>query len=111
METMVLMAGMDLPSRAIREQLASALHLIIQQSRLRDGSRRIIAISEVQNMEGDQILLEDLFRFERHGVDSQGRIIGEHVGCGVVPRCMELIEAEGIELNRDVFGAPRGEWR
>ena len=77
LETMVLMAGMDLPVRAIREQIASAIDLIIHQSRLRDGSRRITHITEVQNMEGDVIVLQDLFNFIQTGVDDDGRVIGE----------------------------------
>jgi len=107
LETMVVMAGTELPEKAIREQIASALHLIIHQSRMRDGGRRIIKISEVQRVEsGYPIILEDLFVFERHGVDAQGRILGQHIGCGVVPHFMELLEVEGVSLPPGVFGAP-----
>ncbi len=103
LETMVLMAGTELPSRAIREQIASALHLIVHQSRLRDGSRRITHITEVQRMEGEQIVLQDIFVFRQHGVDKDGRVIGEHVATGVRPLFMDLFEAEGVELPPDIF--------
>ena len=103
LETMVLMAGTELPSRAIREQIASALHLIVHQSRLRDGSRKITHITEVQRMEGDQIVLQDLFVYRQHGVDRDGRVIGEHVATGCRPLFMDLFEAEGVELPPDIF--------
>lgn len=89
LETMVLMAGVDLPSRAIREQISSALHLIVHQSRMRDGSRKITHITEVQRMESDQIVLQDLFVYHQHGVDSEGRVVGEHVTTGTRPLFME----------------------
>jgi len=103
LETMVLMAGMELPVRAIREQISGALHLIVHQARLRDGSRRIMAITEVQRMEGEHIVLQDLFVYERYGVGPDGRVLGEHCSTGVRPLFMELIEAEGIDLPADLF--------
>ncbi|MBC7287199.1 MAG: CpaF family protein [Armatimonadetes bacterium] len=103
LETMVLMAGTDLPSRAIREQIASALHLIVHQSRLRDGSRKITHITEVQRMEGEQIVLQDLFVFDQRGVDRNGKVVGEHVATGCTPLFMDLFEAEGVELPPDIF--------
>ena len=103
LETMVLMAGMDLPVRAIREQIASAIDLIVQQNRLRDGSRRVTHITEVIGMEGDIIVLQDIFRFEQKGVDDRGRIIGEHQATGIIPKFLSQIEAEGIKLGPDVF--------
>lgn len=104
LETMVLMAGMDLPVRAIREQIASAIDLIVQQNRLRDGSRRVTHITEVIGMEGDVIVLQDIFRFEQKGVDDKGRIIGGHQATGIIPKFLSQIEAEGIKLGSDVFG-------
>ena len=83
LETMVLMAGMDLPVRAIREQVSSAVNLIVQQSRLRDGSRRITHITEVQGMEGDIIVLQDLFVFEQHGIDENGKVKGTYKATGI----------------------------
>jgi len=103
LETMVLMAGTELPSRAIREQIASALDLIVHQSRLRDGSRKIVAITEVQRMEGEQIVLQDIFVYQRQGIGKDGRVLGVHTPTGVRPLFMDVLEAEGIELPPDVF--------
>ncbi len=98
LETMVLMAGMELPSRAIREQLSSALDLLVHQSRLRDGTRRIVSVTEVQRLEGDVIVTQELFRFEQHGVDDQGRAVGEHVYTGLRPLFADRLEAVGVDL-------------
>lgn len=106
LETMVLMAGTELPSRAIREQISSALHLIVHQARLRDGSRKITHITEVQRMEGDQITLQDLFLYHQRGVDRNGRVVGEHVATGATPLFLELFEAEGVSLPLDIFAPP-----
>jgi len=106
LETMALMAGMELPSRAIREQIAAALHLIVHQSRLRDGSRRITAITEVQRLEGEGIVIQDVFLFKRYGVGEDGRVIGEHVPTGVRPLFMDILEAEGVVLPPDTFTPP-----
>lgn len=103
LETMTMMAGIELPISAIREQIASAIHLIVHQSRLRDGSRRITSLTEVQRMEGTGIVLQELFVFKRYGVDEEGKIIGEHTATGVCPLFMDLIEAEGYELPRETF--------
>ncbi len=103
METMVLMAGTDLPHRAIREQIASALNLIIHQERLRDGSRRVVNVTEVQGMEGDVIVLQDIFSFEQLGFQD-GKIVGELRPTGVRPKFMELVEASGIHLPPQIFG-------
>lgn len=103
METMVLMAGMDLPHRAIREQISAAIDLIIQQERLRDGSRRIISIAEVQGMEGDVITMSDIFNFERTGIEN-GKVIGRLMPTGLRPRFMEKIEISGIRLPPNIFG-------
>jgi pilus assembly protein CpaF len=105
LETLVLMAGMDLPLRAIREQIASAVHLIIQISRLRDGSRRITHVTEVQGMEGDVVTLQDAFVFDYSaGVDSSGRFLGKPVPTGIRPRFMERFEDMGITVSPSVFG-------
>ncbi len=102
-ETMVLMAGMDLPLRAIREQIASALDLIVHVARLKDGTRKVVSISEVQGMEGDVIVLQDIFVFEQTGIQD-GRIIGELRPTGVRPKFMDKIEAANIYLEPSVFG-------
>lgn len=103
LETMVLMAGMDLPIRAIREQIAGALDLIVQQSRLKDGSRKITNITEVQGMEGDVIVLQDIFVFEQRGMDANGKIIGKLVPTGVRPAFYERLENAGIHIPPSVF--------
>ncbi len=114
LETLTMMAGMELPTRAIREQIAAALHLIVHQNRLRDGSRRITSITEVQRLEGEGIVMQDLFLFKRYGVAEDGRVKGEYTPTGVRPLFMDILKAEGIELPPDIFtstdqsGARRG---
>jgi pilus assembly protein CpaF len=103
LETMVLMAGMDLPVRAIREQVASAVDLIIQQSRMQDGSRKVINITEVQGMEGDVIVMSDIFAFEQQGMEA-GRVIGRLKPTGIRPKFVERIEAANIHLPAGIFG-------
>jgi pilus assembly protein CpaF len=104
LETMCLMAGMDLPVRAIREQVAAAVDLIVQQARMRDGSRKIINITEVQGMEGDVIVMSDIFAFEQQGMEN-GKIIGRLKPTGIRPKFYEQIEAAGITLPANIFGA------
>ncbi|KKB41811.1 CpaF family protein [Bacillus thermotolerans] len=103
LETMVLMAGMELPIKAIRDQIAGALDVIIQQSRLKDGSRRITNITEVQGLEGDIIVLQDIFVFQQSGVGPDGKIIGKLVPTGVRPKFYERMEREGIHLPASIF--------
>jgi pilus assembly protein CpaF len=102
---MVLMAGTQLPVRAIREQIASAVNVIIQQSRLRDGSRKVTYITEVQGMEGDTVVLQDIFRFDQKGLDSNGRVIGALKPTGLRPHFLQTLIAEGIVLPKDIFSA------
>jgi pilus assembly protein CpaF len=103
-ETMTLMSGFDLPVRAIREQMASAIDLIVQLTRLRDGTRRITHITEVQGMEGDVITLQDIFLFDYSmGVDEHGRFRGHQKATGVRPRFAEKLEDHGIRLGPEVF--------
>jgi len=101
-ETMVLMAGMELPVRAIREQIAAAIDLIVHQSRLKDGSRRITHVTEVQGLEGQVILLQEIFIFRQKGV-REGRIVGEFVPSGIRPRFIDKLEERGIVLPNEVF--------
>lgn len=103
-ETMCLMAGMDLPIKAIREQTASAVDLIVQQARLKDGSRKIIYITEVVGMEGDMLQLQDIFVFEQTGVDERGKIVGRLRPTGIRPRFVEKFEQYGIYLPPGIFG-------
>ncbi|HRT30892.1 MAG TPA: CpaF family protein [Anaerolineae bacterium] len=103
LETMVLMAGMELPHRAIREQIAAAIDLIIQLERLRDGSRRVVAITEIQGMEGDVITTADIFKFEQVGFEN-GKVIGRLRPTGIRPKFIDRIEQAGIHLPASVFG-------
>jgi pilus assembly protein CpaF len=103
LETMVLMAGMDLPVRAIREQIASALDLIVHMARLKDGSRKIVAITEVQGMEGDVIVLQDIFVFEQTGYEN-GKVLGRIKPTGVRPKFVEKFEVANIYLPPQIFG-------
>jgi len=103
LETMVLMAGMDLPIRAIREQISSAIDIIVQQSRLRDGSRKITHITEVLGMEGDTIVTQDIFKFEQTGVDSNVHVLGGFKATGIRPRFMDTIIALGQVLPENIF--------
>ncbi|OGO51432.1 MAG: type II secretion system protein E [Chloroflexi bacterium RBG_16_68_14] len=102
-ENMILMAGLDLPVRAIREQMTSAIHVIVQIARLPDGSRKITRVSEITGMEGDIVSMQDLFRFEQRGIDSDGRVVGEFRGTGIRPRFTEKFEVAGIHLPPDLF--------
>ncbi len=103
LETMVLMAGMELPVRAIREQIAAAVDLIVHQSRLRDGSRKLTQITEVQGMEGDVIVLQDVFIFETTGI-KDGKVLGDFKPTGVRPKFVEKFEAMGLYLPPQIFG-------
>lgn len=103
LETMVMMAGMELPLKAIRQQVAAAIDIIVHGSRLRDGSRVITHITEILGMEGDVIQLQDIFVFEQTGVDSNGKVLGHHKSTGITPKCYEKIVAEGIKLDKEIF--------
>lgn len=103
LETMVLMAGMDLPHRAIREQIASAIHLVVHQDRLRDGSRKVTSISEIQGMEGDIITTSEIFRFEQTSIEN-GKVIGRLRPTGLRPKFMWKIQEAGIMLPPSIFG-------
>lgn len=103
LETMVLMAGMDLPIRAIREQIASAIQLVVHEERMRDGSRRVVSITEIQGMEGDIITMSEIFSFEQTGVED-GRVIGRLRPTGIRPKFIKQIQAAGIMLPPAIFG-------
>ncbi len=106
LETMVMMSGMDLPIRVIREQSASAVDLIVQQARLRDGSRKVVYITEVQGMEGDTIVLQDIFRWREYGNDENGKIKGALLATGLVPKFISRLEDHGQKIDRELF-APK----
>ncbi|KJS77071.1 MAG: type II secretion system protein E [Desulfotomaculum sp. BICA1-6] len=102
-ETMVLMAGLELPVKAIREQIATAMNLVVHQERFRDGSRKITNITEITGMEGDTITLQDIFVFKQRGIDEKGRVIGRHVPTGIVPKFIDKMEAAGIVVPHKIF--------
>ncbi len=103
METMVMMAGMELPAKAIREQISSAVDIVVHQSRLRDGSRKIVNISEIVGMEGDMITMQDIFVFRPNGVDGNGKVAGQFVPTGIHPKVVEKIRNNGILCKDDWF--------
>lgn len=103
LETMVLMAGFDLPSRAIREQVSSAVNVIIQVARLSDGARKIIKVSEVTGMEGDVLVMHDIFIFEKQGFDEEGRVTGSFHPTGVRPKFLDTVHTAGIHLESEIF--------
>lgn len=103
LETLCLMSGLDLPVRVISKQIASAINIIVQQARLSDGSRKITHITELQGMEGETVLLQDIFIFEQKGRDADGKVIGRHRATGFRPRCVPDLEAMGYNLPRNLF--------
>jgi len=106
LETMVLMSGMDLPLKVVRQQISSAVDLIIQQTRLKDGSRKVTAITEVVGMEGDIVVLTDIFKFEQIGVGENGKILGELKPTGIRPIFSPRLEAAGFKLGAEIFMTP-----
>jgi pilus assembly protein CpaF len=105
LETLVMMAGMDLPVDAIRQQIAGAVHLIVQQSRLTDGSRRVTHITEITGMQGDVITMQDIFIYKKEGMDANRKVIGKHMATGFMPKMAEKFEALGIKLPKGIFKA------
>ena len=103
LETLVLMAGMDLPSKAIREQLASAVNLVVQQTRLSDGSRKVTYITEVSDLRDGEVILNDIFRFIQTGVDKNNKVVGKFVATGYIPKFVETLETRGIEIPKGLF--------
>jgi pilus assembly protein CpaF len=113
LETMTLMAGLDFPLKVIREQIASAVELIVQQSRQRDGGRRVTAITEVTGMEGDTVVMQDIFKFTEEGTDANGKVIGTMRATGLRPLFTPKLEAAGFNLPAEMFssGLPGREQR
>jgi pilus assembly protein CpaF len=103
LETMVLMAGMELPIKAIRQQIAGAIDLIVQQTRLKDGSRKIVNITEVQDLEGDVVVLQDIFTYRQQGLGKDGKVIGKMVATGIRPKFYDRLEASGIHIPASIF--------
>jgi len=107
METLVLMAGMDLPLSVVRQQIVSAVDLIVQQARLRDGSRKVTNITEIAGMEGDIVVMQDIFRFDEHG-EEEGKVLGEFVPGGVRPNCEDRLKNYGFKLPPTMFMSTSG---
>ncbi|HBH18033.1 MAG TPA: hypothetical protein DDX14_03680 [Cyanobacteria bacterium UBA9579] len=105
LETMVMYSGIDLPEKTIRQQVTSAVHLIVQASRLSDGTRRVTFITEIVGMEGSVVTMQDVFRWEQYGLDENGKVVGCHVATGVRPRFMDKCKAKGIFLPPEYFDA------
>lgn len=103
LETMVMMSGMELPSKAIREQIASAINIVVQQSRLPDGSRKITSISEITGLEHDEIVMQELFKFKQTGLDEKGKIVGTFTATGVRPICIDKLRRSGVVITDDWF--------
>lgn len=103
LETMVLMSGLELPSRAIREQIASAIDMVVHESRLSDGSRKVVCISEVVGLEGQQIIMQDIFEFKQTGLDDKGKVIGTFMPTGAVPTFYEHLRSRGLYIDPAVF--------
>ena len=111
LETMVLMSGMDLPLKVVRQQISSAVDLIIQQSRLKDGTRKVTAITEVVGMEGDIVVLTDIFKFDATGIGANGKILGELKATGIRPIFSPRLEAAGFKLSGEIFMPPSASQR
>lgn len=103
METLVMMAGMELPAKAIREQIASAVNLVVQQSRLADGSRKVTSITEIVGMQGDVVTMQEIFGFRRTGMDKNRKVIGKFVATGFIPKFIDELEQQGIKIPRGIF--------
>lgn len=109
LETLTLMAGIDFPVKVVREQIAAAIDLIVQQARMRDGSRKVVQITEVQGMEGDIVVLQDVFRFVERGIGPQNQVMGTTLPTGIRPKFTPRLEAAGIKLPPEIFGVVQGE--
>ena len=103
LETMISMANLRVPERAMRQQIASAIHVVVQVSRLPDGSRKITSISEIEGMEGDVITMQEIFTFEREGLEEDGRVVGRFRSTGIRPKCADRLRAAGINLGELLF--------
>jgi pilus assembly protein CpaF len=103
LETLVMMAGMDLPAKAIREQIASAVNLVVQQTRLSDGSRKVTSITEIIGMQGDVVTMQEIFGFRKTGMDKNRKVIGKYVATGFIPKFIDELEQQGIKIPRGIF--------
>ncbi len=106
LETMICLSGLEIPPTTLRQQISRALHLVVQTARLADGSRRVTSIQEITGMEGTVITMQEIFRFQPRGRDPQGRVQGSLSPCGLLPKCRQLIQDSGVDLDPDLFQAP-----
>jgi pilus assembly protein CpaF len=102
-ETMIAMGATNLPERAMRQQIASAIQLVVQQSRMSDGTRKVTSISEITGMEGDIITMQEIFLFEKVGVTQEGKVVGRFRATGIRPKCGERLRTAGIHLPAELF--------
>ena len=107
-ENMVAMAGVDMPMKAVRSQIASAINVIVQVSRLSDGTRRMISIQEITGMEGDVVAMQEIFKFQRETVADDGKVIGEYVSTGLRSSFADRFKQWGMDLPKDIFVPGRG---
>jgi pilus assembly protein CpaF len=103
LETMVMMASQHIPDKVIRGMLASAVNIVIQTARLNDGTRKIVGISEVAGVDDDQVVMQDIFEFERQGLSRSGHVLGRFRATGVKPHCMDRLKSYGIHLSQSIF--------
>jgi pilus assembly protein CpaF len=103
LETMVMMASQNVPDRVIRQQLASAIHLVVQCGRMSDGTRKVTGIAEVTGVHGDQVEMQDIFEFERGGISPRGKVVGKFRGLGNQPQCLDKLRGYGIHLSKTIF--------
>ena len=108
LETMVAMASLNIPDSAIRRQIASAIDVVVQISRLSDGSRKVISMAEITGMEGDVVSMQDIFMFQKRGVKDNGEVIGEFMPTGIRPKFAEKLAVSGIQLPISMFESSRG---
>jgi pilus assembly protein CpaF len=108
LETMISMAGLEIPDKAIRQQVASAVHIIVQLARLSDGTRRLVSLQEISGMESDVVTMQEIFKFVQTGLDDRGRVMGQFGPTGIRPRCSERIQSFGINLAEELFSARNG---
>jgi pilus assembly protein CpaF len=107
-ESMILMAGINLPEKSMRFMISSALDLIVQVGRLQDGKRKVLSITEITGMEAEVITLQDIFVFKKKGVDPKGNIIGRFSATGIRPRFADQLETAGLEVPENIFCSPEG---
>jgi len=103
LETMVAMANVNLPDKAMRQQISSAIQIVIQQARMSDGTRKVTSVSEITGMEGDIITMQEIYRFEKTGLSPEGKVVGRFMATGVRPKVCERLRSSGIQLAADMF--------